>query len=134
MKNGVRIIEETYIVNQEKRVVVCVLECDMQLDKHPAWENIYPHMWANLFPIVNMQGRFKVKAVARCSEEDPFDERTGKRIAESRAKGKAFITASKTYKEIEKFLLNCAALVHKSVEACEHTVEVEKAHIESLIG
>ena len=133
MRNRVKITKANYIVNPEKKVVVCVLECDMQLRKHPAWCDIYPNMWANL-PLVETDGTFKVRAIARCNEEDAFDEGAGKRIAESRAKGKAFATAAKVYKEIEKYFLNCAALVNESVEACEHTVTVEEAHVELLIG
>ena len=133
MRNRVKITKANYIVNPEKKVVVCVLECDMQLYKHPAWCDIYPNMWANL-PLVETDGTFKVRAIARCNEEDAFDEGAGKRIAESRAKGKAFATAAKVYKEIEKYFLNCAALVNESVEACEQTVKVEEAHVELLIG
>ena len=133
MRNRVKITKANYVVNPEKKVVVCVLECDMQLYKHPAWDDIYPCMWANL-PLVSNDGTFKVKAIARCNEEDSFGEEAGKRIAESRAKGKAFATAAKVYKEIEKYFLNCAALVNESVEACEQTVKVEEAHVELLIG
>lgn len=133
MRNRVKITKASYIVNPEKKVVVCVLECDMQLQKHPAWIDIYPKMWANL-PLVDLDGTFKVRAIARCNEEDAFDIETGKRIAESRAKSKAFATAAKVYKEIEKYFLNCAALVNESVEACEQTVKVEEAHVELLIG
>lgn len=133
MRTRVKITKANYIVNPEKKVVVCVLECDMQLWKHPAWDNIYPNIWANL-PLVDCRGQFKVRAIARCNEEDSFDEETGKRIAESRAKGKAFTTAGKVYKEIEKHFLNCAALVNETAEACEQTVKVEEAHVELLIG
>lgn len=133
MRNRVKITKANYIVNPEKKVVVCVLECDMQLFKHPAWNNIYPNMWANL-PLVEIDGTFKVRAIARCNEEDAFNEEIGKRIAESRAKGKAFATAAKVYKEIEKYFLNCVALVNESVEACEQAVKVEEAHVELLIG
>jgi hypothetical protein len=133
MRNRVKITKANYVVNPENKVVVCVLECDMQLQKHPAWDDIYPIMWDNL-PLVSNNGTFKVRAIARCNEEDSFDEEAGKRIAESRAKGKAFATAAKVYKEIEKYFLNCAALVNESVEACEQAVKVEEAHVEFLIG
>lgn len=132
MRNRVK-VEANYIIKPEKKVVVCVLKCDMQLEKHPAWRDIYSNMWAKL-PIVGEYGEFKVKAIAKCSEEDTFDIETGKRIAESRAKSKAFATAAKVYREIEKYFLNCAALVNESMEACEQTVKVEEAHVESLIG
>jgi hypothetical protein len=133
MRNRVKITKASYIVNPKKKVVVCVLECDMQLQKHPAWIDIYPKIWDNL-PLEDLDGTFKVRAIARCNEEDAFNEEVGKRIAESRAKGKAFATAAKVYREIEKYFLNCAALVNKFVEACEQTVKVEEAHVELLIG
>lgn len=133
MKNRVKITKASYIVNPEKKVVVCVLECDMQLRKHPVWGDIYYNMWDNL-PLVTTDGTFKIRAIARCNEEDAFNEEVGKRIAESRAKGKAFATAAKVYGEIEKYFLNCAALVNESMEACEHTIKVEEAHVELLIG
>ena len=133
MKNRVKITKTSYIVNPEKKIVVCVLECDMQLRKHPAWGDIYHNMWTNL-PLVTTDGTFKIRAIARCNEEDAFNEEVGKRIAESRAKGKAFSTAAKVYGEIEKYFLNCAALVNESMEACEQTIKVEEAHVELLIG
>ena len=133
MRNRVKIIKANYIVNPEKKVVVCVLECDMQLKKHPAWLDIYPNMWDNL-PLVDHNGTFKVRAIARCDEEDTFNEEAGKRISESRAKSKAFATAAKVYKENEKYFLNCAALMSESVKACEQTMKVEEAHVKSLIG
>lgn len=133
MKNRVKITKENYIVNPEKKIVVCILECDMQLQRHPIWNEIYPYMWVNL-PLVSACGEFKVKAIARCNEEDTFDEEVGKRIAESRAKGKAFATAAKVYKEIEKYFLNCAAFVNESVEACEQTVKAEENHVKLIIG
>lgn len=132
MRNRVNIIKESYIVNPEKKVVVCVLECDMQLEKHPAWYDIHSKMWANL-PLVTSDGTFKVRAIARCNEEDVFNEEAGKRIAESRAKGKAFATAAKVYKEIKRYFSNCAALVNESVEACKQAMKVEEAHVELLI-
>lgn len=133
MRNRVKITKASYIVNPGKKVVVCILKCDMQLQKHPAWSDIHPKMWTNL-PFVDFDGTFRVKAVARCNGKDAFNEETGKRIAESRAKGKAFATAAKVYQEMEKYFLNCAALVNESVEACEQTVRVEKAHVELLVG
>ena len=101
MKNRVGITRAKYIVNPEKKVVVCVLECNMQLCKHPAYMDIYPYMWNNL-PFVDGNGTFKVRAIARCNEEDAFNEEAGKRIAESRAKGKAFATAAKEYIVIKR--------------------------------
>ena len=133
MRNRVRVTKASYIVNPGKKAVVCVLECDMQLRKHPAWIDIYPRMWAR-FPLVDLDGTFRARAVARCNGEDAFNEETGRRIAESRAKGKAFAAAARVYREIEKYFLDRAALVHGSVGACEQSVKAEEAHVERLTG
>lgn len=134
MKNRVKITETSYFENPNERVVVCILDCDMQLCKHPLWSELFTHMWSKRLPHVDYGGNFTVRAIAKCNKEDTFDIVLGRKIAESRAKGKAFATAAKVYKEIEKYFLNCAALVNESVEACEQTVKVEEAHVELLIG
>jgi hypothetical protein len=134
MKNRVKIIKSDFFVNPEKKIVVCVLECDMQLEKHPTWDGIYSYMWSksrvNLH--VDNSGVFTVKAIARCNERDTFDENLGKKIAESKANCKAFAIAEKVYKEIEKYFLNNAALIHKSVQACEQSRISEKLHFDCL--
>lgn len=134
MKNRVRIIKSDFFVNPEKKIVVCVLECDMQLEKHPSCEDIYSYMWSksrvNLH--VDNSGVFTVKAIAKCNERDTFDENLGKKIAESKANCKAFAIAEKVYKEIEKYFLNSAKNIHKSVQACEQSRIAEKFHFDCL--
>lgn len=134
MKNRVRIIKSDFFVNPEKKIVVCVLECDMQLEKHPIWDKIQYYMWSKsrVDLHIDMNGVFTVKAIARCNERDTFDENLGKKIAESKANCKAFVIAEKVYKEIEKYLLNSAANIHKSVQACEQSRIAEKFHFDCL--
>lgn len=131
MKNRVAIIKSKYHVDTENKVVVCELTCDLQLGKHPAWFYITPNMWKKL-PNVNYAGVFTVKAIARCNSVDTFNEETGKRIAESRAKIKMFKTASKVWAYCTKALqrhVNECFVTHR---ACEEAIEVEENHVKEL--
>lgn len=130
MKNRVKIVKSDFFVNPEKKIVVCVLECDMQLEKHPTWNDIHFYMWSN--SRVGSNGMFTVKAIARCNERDIFDENLGKKIAESKANCKAFTIAEKVYKEVEKYFLNSAEKIHKSVLACEQSRIAEEFHFDCL--
>ena len=89
MKTKLR-TESKFIVKPENKVVVCIMKVDMQLTNSECWYSIDPKWWATKAPKVNYCGEFIVTAIARCNSEDTFDEATGKKIAESRAKSKAF--------------------------------------------
>lgn len=132
MRTKVRIIKTDYIVNLDKEVVVCKLKVDMQLYKHPTWPMLSYQILEKLHP-VDSRGIFEVQEIARCSKEDVFRIEKGKRIAESRAKRKAFVIAKETYKKIENYLLRQVERVSESRIACENALSTERAHVKSLI-
>ena len=134
MKSNLKIEKIDYRVNEEKRTVACILTCDMQLRKHPAYDNYICYQWTKIMPKVNSSGRFTVSATAKCYEGDTFNVETGKRIAESRAKKKAFGIARKVYSEIYFKIMEAITSVMMSEEACHIAEGVEEGHIEELIG
>lgn len=133
MRNRVRITETKFHVDTTNKVVVCELECDMQMHKHPAWPIIDSTMWKKKFPNVSYDGEFTVKAKARCNASDTFDETIGKRIAESRAKTKMFKTASKVWRlcseELSKLSKQCAL----SAASCIDSMFIEHKHVKELV-
>lgn len=133
MKNRVHISKTKFHVDEESKVVVCIINVDMQLYEHQAWDHIYHDMWKKEYPHVNRDGSFTTKAVSRCNSEDTFDVEKGKRIAESRAKAKAFTIATNVYfcihKNLEKVLDQIATLN----QACSIAAFVEEEHVEELI-
>lgn len=134
MKSNLKIEKIDYRVNEEKRTVACILTCNMQLRKHPAYDNYIHYQWTKRMPKVNSSGRFTVSATAKCNEEDVFDVEIGKRIAESRAKQKAFGIAGRVYMEIFNAVMSSAGLLRLSIDACTNAFDVEEKHIEELIG
>lgn len=131
MRNRVLIEKSNFYVDEANKVVVCTLKCDMQLDKHPAWNAIDYNMFKSI-PYVNWHGKFIVKAKARCNATDTFDVETGKRIAESRAKAKMFNISSRVYKLCSDALTKIAKECSNSSVACEKAMMIENGHVLEL--
>lgn len=121
-----------FIVKPENKVVVCNMSVDMQIYKSGGYRCIDPNWWTTKFPKVNCYGEFTVTAIARCNSEDTFDEATGKKIAESRAKAKAFKTATNVWLCITKGLKEQANMAGTMARNCELVREVEVKHVEKL--
>ena len=126
MRNRVLIEKSNFYVDEVNKVVVCKLECDMQLHKHPAWDAI------DSIPYVSWDGKFIVKAKARCNATDTFDVETGKRIAESKAKAKMFNTAWKVYRMCEDALVDLAQECQRYSQACVKAMDIENNHVLEL--
>lgn len=133
MRNRVKIVKTKFHVDTENKVVVCELECDMQMSKHPAWRVIDNDMWSNKFPKINWSNTFTVKAVARCNATDTFDERTGRMIAEGRAKAKMFKIASQVWDMCDKALTKLASECAITSLACVQARTAEGLHVLKLI-
>lgn len=131
MRNRVLIEKSNFYVDGANKVVVCTLECDMQLFKHPAWDAIDSRMFKSI-PYVSWNGKFIVKAKARCNATDTFDVETGKRIAESRAKAKMFNISSRVYKLCSDALTKMAKECSNSSVACEQAMMIENDHVLEL--
>ena len=131
MRNRVLIEKSNFYVDEANKVVVCTLKCDMQLDKHPAWDAIDYRMFKN-FPNAHYYGKFTVKAKARCNATDTFDVETGRMIAESRAKAKMFNISSRVYKLCSDALTKMAKECSNSSVACEQAMMIENDHVLEL--
>lgn len=131
MRNRVLIKKSSFHVDEANKVVVCTLECDMQLEKHPAWNVIDSGMFKKI-PHVDWKGRFITKAKARCNATDTFNAKTGKRIAEGRAKAKMFSISSKVYKLCSDALTKLAKECSNSSVACEQAMMIENDHVLEL--
>ena len=132
MRNRVKIVNTKFNVDAENKVVVCELECDLQLEKHPAWMMINPSMWEKKFPDIGFDGEYTVKAKARCNNIDTFDEKKGKMIAESRAKAKMFSVASRVWKSCAEALHIAAAKCVFTSNACSEAENIEENHVKEL--
>lgn len=121
-----------FIVKPEDKVVVCNMKVDMQLMNSECWNYINSDWWATKAPKVNDFGEFTVTAVARCNSEDTFDETIGKRIAESKAKAKAFKTAKNVWGCIFRGLRDQTDIAGAMAKHCEVVEEAEVKHVHIL--
>ena len=105
MKTNVTINKVNYYVDKEKKTIACVLE-------------------------TSLNQTFKGKS--KCSEDDTFDEVTGKRIAESRAKKKLYkyLYNANLYKV--KYLKQSLEKLEAKTAFCKHLVDKEESHIKEL--
>ena len=122
----------TFKVDQTNKVVVCTLNCDLGLYKHPAWLYIDSEFFKKKFPYIDYGGNFIVKAKARCNPIDTFDEETGKRIAESRAKAKMFKIAERFYRIYSQRLIKISSICLGTAVACDYSLSNELKHINKL--
>lgn len=131
MKNRVLIVNEHFHVDEKNKTVVCTLNCNVQEYKHVDALYMYGNMYAKSG--VHNSGTFTVKAKARCNASDTFNEVVGKRIAESRAKAKAYKVAAKFWKNSANVFKGVIASCEYAEKACLKALEVENKHVEELI-
>ena len=121
-----------FIVKPENKVVVCNMRVSMQLFDSILWSYTDPDWWATKAPMVNGYGEFTVTAKARCNPNDTFDETIGKRIAESKAKTKAFKIAKNVWSCIAKGLTEKANIANTMAKNCAAMEEIESNHVKEL--
>lgn len=131
MKTKLRTNSE-FIVKPENKVVVCKMIASMQLLSSNLWCYINPKWWATKAPMINNYGEFTVIAKAKCNPNDTFDEVIGKRIAESKAKTKAFKIAKNVWNCIAKGLTEKANIANIMAKNCAAMEEIESNHVKEL--
>ena len=132
MRNRVHVVKSEYKVNPEKGIVICILECKTGVTDTDVWTTVLHDWWKRKLPLVNFYGEFTVKGIARCNDVDTFDEVVGKRIAESRAKAKAYRTAYKFWSICVKNIGNMVKFCNSTASACNVAWCKEEYHIKEL--
>ena len=132
MRNRVHIINSEYKINSEKGIVICILECETGVEDTGVWDTVSYDWWRRKLPLVDFYGNFTVKAIARCNGVDKFDEVVGKRIAESRAKAKAYRTAYKFWSICAKNIGNMVKFCNSTASACSVAFCKEEDHVKKL--
>lgn len=107
----------TFFVNEEKKTVVCVLNCKLK----------------NVRRGLKRSQDFKCIGIAKCSDGDEFSEKLGKMISESKAKKKAYNKASRITRKRNKFYSKKAAETSFVKEKFEYLEEKEKVHLQLLM-
>lgn len=121
-----------YSIDNEKKVVVCRIMCDLNISNNHSKIVFLEDYYKKKFPFIRGE-RFWAKGIARCNPKDTFDETIGKRIAESRAKKEAYSVAANVYNFYSKILESEMVGFKMLVENNSIVAEREKEHIKKLI-
>lgn len=131
MRNRVK-TEASFKENREKRTVICIMNVDMQLYRFESLFIRIANSWYKKAPMVNDFGKFTVVGKAKCNAEDSYDYETGRKLAESRAKAKAFKIASNVWGSIAESFNKDKEDAENMKEACKIALKVELEHIDKL--
>ena len=145
MKFNVRPSDCNFIVNKDKKTVVCVYEgcqcnfIDFITDncKLTSVFSYYPHTPSELlYKKMLMPNRFT--GVAVCGPDDEWDEKVGRLIAFSRMKdnlNRSFFKRANTFfNTVDKWLDESASLINEIGEKLEVNTNHRHKLIESFIG
>ena len=147
MKFNVKPSDCRFVVNKDKKTVVCIYEgcsydfinfinnnCKLAPFKTYFYKNDY--FTANLYKKMLMPNRFT--GVAVCGPDDEWDEKVGRLIAFSRMKdnlNRSFFKRANTFfNTVDRWLDESAALVNQVGEKLEVNAERRHNLITSLVG
>ena len=150
MKFNVTTDDARFIVDEKNKVVVCVIENTSDLFVDFVYQNFristdcdvdyarfHHHNFKNLF-IDKLTMPNKFVGVARCGEDDEWNEDIGRLIAFSRAKDsllKSFYKRAQTYlNTLDTWLAEAVDTLNNLGEKLESNTEKRHQYIESLVG
>lgn len=140
-QNYVQMVSK-YHIDEKNKVVICEMLCYLQIKRattisedliHNAMAKKLPYIFSADIDGMTFTGLYKTKGIARCNVGDTFSEETGKRIAESRAKAKAYRIASKAWKIAFWYVINQGQVLNELVKNSEALYNAETAHVEELV-
>ena len=133
MKSRVEIYKTNFFINEEKKVVTCVITADLNITKLD-----FPHIILSTHKVFPKLGIDNTKAVvevgiAKCNPLDIFNIEKGKKIAESKAKSNLFKKVSRVYDKIYDEILNISYYYAELCHTCENIAQNEEEYLEKII-
>lgn len=149
-KTLVEYVKHTEYVNVEKKTCVSVLKFRICLNKLPNWAGMLDYfeplnIYLNNFDItlehdpvqygLKSYVNFTVRGIAKCNDNDEFNEETGKYIALTRAQAKAFAKAETFYSGMWRVLYEniCSPIMRLTANSF-WVCDGELAHADELAG
>lgn len=139
MKTNVKYTNVRYVVNEEKRTVVCILNWDVPFncllseDFVICNNNIHRFLSENDGEIGENSFEFESIGIAKLNDNDNFDVEFGKHLALTRAQRHAFKIAKNLYNVIYKNILHYAKIMKNKMYNCYASSETCNNHINELI-
>lgn len=132
-----------YVVNKDERVVVCIIEKTSDLFINFAHDNFvlspyFYNAWGDKDFLAKLEMPNRFIGIARCSQDDEWNEATGRLIAFSRAKdnvNKSFFKRANTYVHtIDRWVDNSVNILRSLGDKL--TINTEHRHnlIDSILG
>ena len=133
MKSRVEIYKTNFFINEEKKIVTCVIIADMNLDKLDYADSLFIHR--RIFKQLGINNSRVVQEVgiAKCNPLDVFNIEKGKKIAESKAKSNLFKKVSRVYDKIYDEILNISYYYAELCHTCENIAQNEEEYLEKII-
>lgn len=132
MRTRIIMQKPKYSVNTDNKVVVCTIKCELDLYTVTSSIIIKDPKVSNKLPMIDDYGCFTVKATSRCHPSDTFDEVKGRRIAESKAKAKAFHIASRAWQIYARYYMDILDTLDTLATNCEQIRDAEINHVNEL--
>lgn len=114
--------------------IICGIKCKIKRVDPNLWD--YKHKISRFFPrVINNYNNsmFTVYGVAKCHPGDEFDVKIGKRVAESRAKHKAYSIAKRYITALSNKIESDLNEYKNFVKEMNRQEEHEKKHMNYLI-
>ena len=128
--------EPKFYVNEEKKTVVCKLDCRINFINGSippyAIYYIYDSMLDSV-PASRMDCGFEVIGVSKLDPRDNFDENIGKKVARAKAESKAYEYASQNmYKAFTKFINELGTAANNFFKKTESVTEHNLRYLEKF--
>ena len=142
MKNRITILNREYKIDKTKGTIVCILTCAPNFKNINdvwgfGWGDLHP--WTKKFPTYFTKKShkfgycaFTVIGKAKCNEVDTFNEITGRRIAESKARLKAYKVGEYIWECFQNMFEDYLYACIKTKEACKEEFNNELYHLNTL--
>ena len=125
--------ETKYYVNKEKKTIVCLLSFEVKDPENFIEERLIAlainKLYRDKYP-----WEFTSKGLAKCSDDDTFDEVLGKRIAESKAKKAAYKIAMRIRYAVMEQLSKLVDKNNAIYDNLKKNVQNEHEHLDKLLG
>lgn len=97
------------------KVVKCTIDCKL----------VYADGQAEVY--------FMVTGIAKCHEDDKFDEKLGKKIAEAKASKKAYETAIRHLEGFKKAIMSTLEVTNEDIERVDTMLTTEEKHLSNIL-
>lgn len=132
MRTRIIMQKPKYSVNTDNKVVVCTIKCELDLSTITNRVMVEDLRVFNKLPMIDDYGCFTVKAKSRCHPSDTFDIVKGRRIAESKAKIKAFHIAARAWSLYARYYMDILDNMDTLATNCAYIRDAEINHVNEL--